>query len=62
VDPERQRLIAQISKADTPDRIKAAKAATEKWLADHPQDTNVKMLVGLLLIAEAVHRVHSSWK
>jgi hypothetical protein len=56
MNQERQRLIAKIRRAETPEQIKAAKAAAESWLVDHPQDIDIKILVGYLLKVEAVRQ------
>jgi hypothetical protein len=61
MERERERLVAQARAAETPLQIKVAKAALERWHADHPNDLETNGLLGDLSIREAWLRIKREW-
>jgi len=58
---DRQQLINQAQAAETPEQIRAAKAALKSWQATHPNDPGTNMLLGQLSMREAWLRIKREW-
>jgi hypothetical protein len=61
MEQDRQQLISQAQTAETPEQIKAAKAALESWQATHPNDPGTKTLLGQLSMRETWLRIKREW-
>jgi len=57
----RQQLMNQAQAAETPEQIKAAKAALKSWQANHPNDPATNTLLGQLSMREAWLRIKRQW-
>ena len=53
MEQARRRIINQAHAAETPEQIKAAKAALKRWQAAHPNDPATNTLLGQLSLREA---------
>ena len=58
---DRQQLMNQAQAAETPEQIKAAKAALKSWQATHPNDPATNTLLGQLSMREAWLRIKRQW-
>jgi uncharacterized protein HemY len=61
VERDRQQLINQAHLAETPEQIKAAKAALKRWQAAHPNDPATNTLLGQLSMREAWLKIKREW-
>jgi uncharacterized protein HemY len=61
VEQDRQQLINQANAAESPEQIKAAKAALKSWQADHPNDPEMNTLLGALSMREVWLRIKREW-
>jgi uncharacterized protein HemY len=61
MNQDRKQLVTQANAAETPDQIKAAKAALKSWQADHPNDPKINTLLGQLSMREAWLRIKREW-
>ena len=61
MEQHRQRLITQANAAETPEQIKAAKAALKSWQATHPNDPAIDTLLGALSMREAWLKIKREW-
>jgi len=61
MEQDRQQLMNQALVAETPEQIKAAKAALKRWQADHPHDPATNTLLGQLSLREAWLRIKREW-
>jgi hypothetical protein len=58
---DRQQLISQVQAAETPEQIRAAKAALKSWQATNPNDPATNTLLGQLSMREAWLRIKREW-
>jgi uncharacterized protein HemY len=58
---DRQQLVTQANAAETPEQIKAAKAALKRWQAEHPNDPAINTLLGQLSVREAWLKIKREW-
>jgi uncharacterized protein HemY len=58
---DRQQLVTQANAAETPEQIKAAKAALKRWQAGNPNDPEINTLLGQLSMREAWLRIKREW-
>jgi uncharacterized protein HemY len=61
MNQDRKQLITQADAAETPDQIKAAKAALKRWQASNPNDPEINTLLGQLSMREAWLRIKREW-
>jgi uncharacterized protein HemY len=61
MEQDRQQLMNQAHAAETPEQIKAAKAALKKWQAQHPNDPATNTLLGALSMREAWLKIKREW-
>ena len=58
---DRQQLVTQANAAETPEQIKAAKAALKRWQAGNPNDPAINTLLGQLSAREAWLKIKREW-
>ncbi len=61
MEQDRQQLMNKAYAAETPEQIKAAKAALKSWQAAHPNDPATNTLLGQLSMREARLRIKREW-
>ena len=61
MEQDRHQLMNQAHLAETPEQIKAAKAALKRWQANHPNDPTTNALLGQLSMREAWLRIKREW-
>jgi hypothetical protein len=61
LDRERRQLIFHIKTAQTPDKVRAVKAAVKTWLEKAPEDTAVQRAARELQKKEAWLKMKGEW-